>query len=98
LIIPFVIRNSKDFRYSPSLIEPSDHHFALFFTHSGMEEESANTLVKKTITNNGIVVINKTVLLVGIFRIKWYHFCTNPQDIFIQNFSKGNYIFLKLSR
>ena len=70
LIISFEIRYSNDFRYSPSLMEPSDHHLALFFTHSGIEEESAKTLMEKAVARSGIIVINNTTLLFGNFRIK----------------------------
>jgi hypothetical protein len=42
---------------------------ALFFTHTGIEEESAKTLMEKAVTNNGIIVINNTTLLGEVFII-----------------------------
>jgi hypothetical protein len=51
-------------------MESSDHHLALFFTHTGIEEESAKTLMEKAVASNGIIAINNTTLLFGNFRIK----------------------------
>jgi hypothetical protein len=42
---------------------------ALFFTHTGIEDDSAKTLMEKAVAITGIIVINNTTLLIGIFII-----------------------------